>query len=190
MFSQIKAYLYGGAALIVAGLAVTIWVQSVRIDKLKADVEQARTNTSTCLAANAETQKTITELKAARDRAGRSCARQIADKNKLIAELQKIDGTGGNNANDINYGGNAILALLNGMLPGQGGRPDGVCQAGGPAVAEGTAVVSGDVLYCLDEVNAKNLAKDWALCKAWAREGVQLIDGLRTIEKTENVARQ
>lgn len=189
MFSQFKAYLYGGAALIVAGLAVTIWVQSVRIDKLKADVEQARKNTSICVAANTETQKTIAELKAERDRAGRSCARQIADKNKLIAELQKIDGTGGNNANDSAHSGDAVLDMLNSLLPGQGGGKDGVCQAGGPAGAAGAPVVPGDVLYCLDEVNAKNLAKDWALCKAWANEGVHLLDGLRTIEKTENVAR-
>ena len=190
MFSQIKAYLYGGAALVVVGLVTTIWVQSARIDNLKKDVEQARTNMSVCLAANADGQKTIAELKKERERAGKSCAKQIADKNKLIDELRKIDeATGGSHANDTDNSGNAILALLNGMLPGQGGRADGVCKAGNPAVASETALVSGDILYCLDEVNAKNLAKDWALCKAWAIEGVQLLDGLRTIEKKSEVAR-
>ena len=40
-------------------------------------------------------------------------------------------------------------------------------------------MVSGNVLYCLDEVNAKNMAKDFALCRAWALDGVQAIEGLR-----------
>ena len=196
MFSQIKAYLYGGAALVVVGLVTTIWVQSARIDNLKKDVEQARTNMSVCLAANADGQKTIAELKKERERAGKSCAKQIADKNKLIDELRKIDeATGGGNvsnngsADNAVGSGNTILAILNGMLPGQGGRADGVCKAGNPTVAAGAPLVSSDVLYCLDEVNAKNLAKDWALCKAWAIEGVQLLDGLRTIEKKAEVAR-
>ena len=179
-----------GPLLAILSLCGLIYVDGMRIDKLKADLAQANMNTSTCVVANAETQKTIAELKKERERAGKSCVKQIADKNKLIDELRKIDeAKGGDNANNTDNSGNAILALLNGMLPGQGGRADGVCKAGNPAVASETALVSGDILYCLDEVNAKNLAKDWALCKAWAIEGVQFLDGLRTVEKKAEVAR-
>lgn len=190
MFTQFKAYIYGVIAIIVALLSTGVWIQTSRINSLKSDIAQSRLNTEACIAANVDGQKTINELKKERERAGKSCAKQIAEKNKLIDELRKIDETrGGNNGtrtsgngmagSDSYSSGNALLDLLNGMLPAEGGGQDGVCKAGDPGVARGTEMVSRDVLYCLDEVNAKNLAKDWALCKAWALDGVNVIEGMR-----------
>jgi len=191
MLAQVKAYLYAGIALVILGLAATIWIQGVRIDKLKAGLAQEKLNKEACLYANDEGMKTIAELKAERDKAGASCARRLADKQAVIDELNRIDAAkgGGNGArtgdgnavvvSNTNDSRNTLIDLLNGMLSGAGGRQDGVCQAAGAGVSAGTKVVSGDVLYCLDEVNAKNLMKDFALCKGWGREGAITLDGMR-----------
>lgn len=192
MITQAKMYIAGAALLAVLGMGLTLWYQNGRIDRLKSDNAALNLGLATAVGANTENVKTIGELKKEREKSGRSCAKQVADKDKLINELRKIDetdggtheqagngnmdGTGGGDTG----GGDALLDLLNGMLPAaDGGQASGVCQAGSPSVAAGASVVSGDVLYCLNEVSAKNLLKDFALCRAWANEGVIAIEGMR-----------
>lgn len=190
MFTQFKMYVYGIASLVVLGMGLALWYQNGRIDRLKAEVKALQADVETAVAANKTNDATIQELKAERDKAGKSCAKRLADMQALIDNLNKIDTTtGGANgtqasgntvaAGGAGNSGDALLGLLNGMLPGQGGGQDGVCQAAGPAVSGGAPLVSGDVLYCLDAVNAKNFAKDWTLCQAWANEGVNVIEGMR-----------
>ena len=186
MFAQLKAYMYGAAALVVVALAAALWFQTARVDRLVAEIALERENTRVCLAANKTSDDAIQELISERSRDFKSCARQLADKDRLIVNLNKIDATtGGHNVSNNGSADNAIgsdntiLAFLNGMYPGAGGRADGVCKAGDPGISEGAGLVSGDVLYCLREVDAKNLLKDKALGDAWCAQGVQIIEGLR-----------
>lgn len=190
MFTQAKLYAFGAVLLIILGLGAAVWVQGVRIDGLRAEVKALQADVESAKDANETNDATIKDLKAERDKAGKSCAKQLANMQTLINNLNKIDTTtGGANGtqafgNAVAAGGawnsgDALLDLLNGVLPGQGSRQDGVCQAASPAVSGGAALVSGNILYCLDEVNVKNFAKDWALCMAWAKDGIQILDGLR-----------
>lgn len=191
IFAKFKAYVYGGAAVAVLLLIAALWYQSKVIDRLKADNATLERGAEIMLNANAETAKAVTELKKERDKINATCAKKIADKDRRIDTLRKIDeakeghnaGTGaaGNEvaAAGARGGGNTVIALLNGMLPAEDHHENGVCKADSAGVTEGAALVSGDVLYCLDAVNARNLLKDFALCKGWALEAVDTIEGMR-----------
>lgn len=187
MFSTAKLYAAGAALIIILGLSATVYVQHGQKKVLRAELAQVR-------AANKTTDNAIQELKAEREKAGKSCAQQVAGKDRLIDELRRIretkggndakqgNGTSGNEvaAADSARSGDALLALLNGMFPTSAADGNGVCQAADPAVAGGAAVVPGQVRYffCSDE-DVRNLVSNVALCKAWALEAVDVIEGLR-----------
>jgi hypothetical protein len=164
-----------------------VWYQNGRIDHLKKALDWERLNKETCLYANAESVKTITALKAERDKAGKSCEARITGKDRLIAELRKIDETTGGhhalgtqNSKPETSVSDPLLSLLNGVLPGQGGRSDGVCEADGATGPDGAVLVSRPVRYCFcSDQDVRNFAKNWALCRAWAGEAVQVIEGMR-----------
>lgn len=182
MFSQIKLYFAGGVLLALLALGATVYIQHGQKKVLRAELAQA-------LDANKSNDNTIKELRAEISRTSREYERIIADKNQLIDTFQTIDkAKGGVNADQgketarieaAGGSGDAVLDLLGRVLPagpGQGGE----CKAADPAASGGAPVVSGNVLYCLDEVNAKNLMKDWALCRDWAQEGVRKLTSLQT----------
>ena len=180
IFSTAKLYAAGAALLIILGLSAVVYVQHGQKKVLEAELAQA-------LAANKTSDNTIQELKAEREKAGQSCAQRVAGKDRLIDELRRIRETkGGNDAKQGNRSsgnevaaansarsGDALLVLLNGMFPSSGADGNGVCQAADPAVAQGAAVVPGQVRYffCSDE-DVRNLVSNVALCRAWALESV------------------
>lgn len=184
----LRPYLLGAIALCGIGIASTIYIQNARINHLKSEVADLQGDVARAVTANKTNNETIQQLKAERDKAGASCRKRLADADATIAALHKIDETkGGRHDNrqvgNSSMGGGAgtddLLDALNGMLPGQGGSSDGICKAAGAPVSGGAGMVSGDVLYCLDEVNAKNLLKDFLLCRAWALDGMQAIEGMK-----------
>ena len=188
IFAQIRMWLYGAAILAAVGLAGALWYQNGKIDRLKKSLDWERLNKEACLYANAEGVKTIAALRSEIAAAGATCERRVTGKDRLIAELRKIDATEGGTHEHRSEGGDVglpsgndpLLDLINGVLPGQGGRPDGVCEAAGPAGPGGAVLVPRPVRYCFcSERDVRNFAKDWALCRAWARDGVHIIEGLR-----------
>lgn len=185
MLSQAKLYILGAILLVIVSLGVTVYVQHGQKKLLRMERDQV-------INANETNDKTIKELKAERDKAGVSCARRISDKDRLLADIMKIRETKGANdeqraettrnevaAADTCRSGDPLLGLLNGVLPPAGGQ-DGVHQAGGPAGACGAQMVPCQVYYCFaSDDDVRNFASDWALCRAWALEGVGAIEGMR-----------
>ena len=194
MFTSIKAYLYGGMAVIILGLGATIWIQSGRIDRLKVEVAQLQTDKTVCLSANVDNDRTIKELKSERVKANKLCEIRLADAYIKADTLRKIDETKGGQHNeqtgdgnmDSTGGGNsggrdALLDLLNnGMLSGQGGGEDGVHKASGAERAGRAELLPGQLGYCLDEVNSKNLLKNMVLVRSWALDMQTILTSLQT----------
>lgn len=177
MLSQVKLYISGAILLVIVSLGITVYVQHEQKKLLRMERDQV-------INANETNDKTIKELKAERDKAGVSCARRISDKDKLIADIMKIRETKG--ANDeqskptsMDTCSDPLLGLLNGMLSPASGQ-DGVHQADGSTGTCRTEMVPGKVYYCFaSDDDVRNFASDWTLCRAWALDGAQAIEGMK-----------
>ena len=192
MFTSIKAYLYGGMAVIILGLGATIWIQSGKIDRLKAEIKALQIDVATAVDANKSNQETMTDLREEIAKSGNLCEQRLHARDILNKKLRDIDnlsggnheqnggvivaGTGAGNTD----GDNALLSALNGMLPGQGSGEDGVYKAVSAESTSGAALLPGQLGYCIDEVNSKNLLKNVVLLRSWALDMQTILTSLQT----------
>jgi len=172
MLSQAKIYLYGAIGVCILALGTYIYIQNMRISVYQADIKALKEDKQLCLSANSDTMATIAALKAERDKANSSCSARISKKDDVIKGLQNIIAAGGHNAGTATViahaGVSAIIGILDGMLPGPSGSEDGIHSSPSTTSSGGTTLPPGVVGYCVDEINAKNLAANIIMLRGWA----------------------
>jgi len=180
----LKTYLYAGVGVAVAGLGIYIYTQNMRIESYKKDIAALEQDKQVCLSANADTMATIASLKSERDRSITSCSARLSKKDDVIKGLQNIIAAGGHNAGTAtviaNAGVSAIIGILDGMLPEPSGSEDGIHSSPSTTSTTGATVSSGFVGYCLDEVNAKNMAANIIMLRGWAFDMQTALISLQT----------
>jgi hypothetical protein len=189
------------AAAIVFGSA---WeIQGIRIGKLDNNVSELIGIThkwdaayKSCEKANTTNVAAITELQSDVKKANAGCDKQQGIQDRTLLRLSQIDAlhpylTRGKNEKDNPVVGNSdpILAALDGLFSatGEASGSDsgkGIHQTGDSAVAGAAAGIPGAIpnnarLYCLDEVNAKNLMKNLAQERGRTQRIETIIEGLR-----------
>ncbi|MEW6115665.1 MAG: hypothetical protein AB1553_02035 [Nitrospirota bacterium] len=187
IFRFLLPYLIGA---MIAGAAV--WkIQGARIDTRDADIKVLKVNNEALTKANQKSQESITALRDDIKKAKSTCVRQIAIEQEKCDRIAHIDALkGGGYENDsIVFGIDAVHAELFGLFYGTAaGSGNAVHKAGDSADSFGAAALSCEVegdrykaerLYCLDEVNAKNLLKNQTLDAAYRAQLITVIEGMR-----------
>jgi hypothetical protein len=114
---------------------------------------------------NKESKQSFDKLKNDLNRASKLCQNRLDDKDKIIAELDKLNHlTEGGNVDEsgIIYTGNAVFDSLNGMYP-QTGSTGRVCNAASSSTSTASSGQSGEFLYCLTREEAIKLMRNKTL---------------------------
>lgn len=199
MFAWIKQYVYmimGIVFLVLAVAAVGFCLWGAHYKKAN---DRLRTDNAQCLGDNKMNIGVIEAMKAERANNNHLCEQRLSMKDGLIKRLELIDrlkeGSGDERINvsrDVESGGacpgvfvtggftgSSVLGALNGMYP-SAGDAGGVLAGDVAPAATGAQLLSGQLVYCLDEVNAKNLLKNATLVQAWADDMRAIIESRQT----------
>jgi len=194
-----KPWLYGALSVAVLSVGATVWYQKSRIDSLSGELGQCKEGLTNAKKANETSQHAIDILIEERSNAATTCQKRLFEKDRLIRDLRGIDAlrpstqptvTGAvvdavNAASvlsaAVSVGPDTVLDALNWMLssPAAGGR-DALSSAGSPTGSSGAGPLPGAVVYCADEMNAKNLLKSFTTLRAWAEDMRTILVGLQT----------
>ncbi|MDH4164742.1 MAG: hypothetical protein OEW15_18940, partial [Nitrospirota bacterium] len=99
--------------------------------------------------------------------------------NRRTCELK--GGTNVSNNTVVAAPGNDVLDALNRMLPqAAGGDGSAVHQGTDPAAASRAALQPGELVYCLREVDAKNLMINFSMCRAWGGDMYEILSTYQT----------
>lgn len=189
-------------AAFVAGMVLVNWIDTARINNLKADVKkiaaeltQAKTDLSACQDANDTNQKTIGTLKSEIDRSAAQCTARLRGKERTLASLQRIDAmrpSGGSHekADKTAAGSTAdpVLGELNRMWSTAADSQNRVAAAPGTDDAGNPQVLPRELdgsrrrLYCLDFTNAVDLIKNLILMQGYASELEMIIEPVKEQE--------
>ena len=187
------SYIYGAVIALILALSGATWYQSGVIEHLKGDSAQLTADALKCAAANEDRRAVIVELVKARDKVVINCESRLAAKDTIIEQLRDIeiitggchgqnmgDGNGGaDNNSDIDHIGNALAGMLP-MVPAGNSGSSGVHKADGAANTSGTYLLPGQLVHCLDEVNAKNLLRNTILLRGWALDMQKILTSFQT----------
>ena len=181
----------------ILALSGAVWYQSGVITGLEGDKARLASDVLKCAAANDENQATIAQLVHERDKGGSTCESRLAAKDAIIKKLRDIyeggsDGSakvelvkpsvqciGVNRSADNDH----LVNLLDGMLqvvPAGDRGAGGVREAGSTASASGASILSGELGYCVDKVNAQRLVTNVTLLRAWAVDMQTILTSLQT----------
>ena len=178
---SVRPYLYGAITLAVIAAGVTIKFQFDKIDKLKEDNIRAQE-------ANKTNEKTITEILNERDSAITTCEARLSAKDTLIKRLRDIEVLRPSTVKpgspvvvgSSSGGTDTVLDILERVLSGPTNSQDGVYSAVSTSSPGEARAVPGSLVYCLDEVGAKNLLKNFTTLLAWAEDMRTILMSMQT----------
>ena len=192
---MLAKYLYGAIAAALLSVAAYVVWQRAEIGDLEVKVEILRADLAKTVAANATCQRSVIEISRELDRNGVTCQVRLKVKDSTIRHLQDIIAAGGGcnatvsrpeqpRVDFVNGGTNIpLLNILDGMLPGElqeGSSRDGIRPGESFPSSAGAEVPSGVVVYCVDEMNAKALASNIIVLRAWSLDMQSILASYQT----------